>query len=292
MRAPLVAAALLAAVACAYRPLVLMHGFSFFVPGTPGSARSWDNFVGFVHKHHPGQQVFALDVDEHSSSSTALHQQVRDVAEAIGRIIDGNRSAFAHGFHLVGHSQGALIARCVIEKHRYNIENFVSIAGVQTGFYGDCGLPYIANRTCEAATQWLYTKKMQKSFSIANMWRTTDDLEYLAGNTFLPHFNNEGPVIDEELRDNLLSVGHLYFFASPHDIAIRPWYSGLFGFWDADFQSMVPMQKQRFYVEDTFGLRTMDEQGRLTLTAVDGVSHTEWHDSEDLFIKYFDPILQ
>eukprot|EP00727_Mastigamoeba_balamuthi_P006296 m51a1_g2287 hypothetical protein (92) ;mRNA; f:402051-404750 len=56
--------------------------------------------------------------------------------------------------------------------------------------------------------------------------------------------------------------------------------------------SMVPMQKQRFYVEDTFGLRTMDEQGRLTLTAVDGVSHTEWHDSEDLFIKYFDPILQ
>jgi palmitoyl-protein thioesterase len=111
-----------------YKPVVLVHGFS-------GSAHDWDTFVALLAQEHPGQQAFALDVDNKWASLKPMHKQVADTLAALHSTIAANRTLFADGFHLVGHSQGGLIARAVLQTEPFNVSSFVSLAGIQTGLY-------------------------------------------------------------------------------------------------------------------------------------------------------------
>ena len=76
------------------------------------------------------------------------------------------------------------------------------------------------------------------------------------------------------------------------DEAISPWQSSLLGFWDIDGQNVVPLEKQNYYVQDTIGLRTLQETNRLTLTSVSGHSHNSWLMEEDLIMQYIIPALE
>ena len=44
------------------------------------------------------------------------------------------------------------------------------------------------------------------------------------------------------------------------------------------------MQSQPEYADDTFGLRTLDESGRLNLTVVPGATHGDWTGNIDVRI--------
>jgi len=72
---------------------------------------------------------------------------------------------------------------------------------------------------------------------------------------------------------------------------IVPWQSSLFGFYDADGKTIVPMEKQQYYIEDTFGLKTLAESNRLTLTMVPGKSHGSWMHETEMIEKYVAPCL-
>ena len=73
---------------------------------------------------------------------------------------------------------------------------------------------------------------------------------------------------------------------------IAPWETSLFGFWDKDGKTVIPMEKQNYYTQDTFGLRTLKESGRLTVTNVPNRSHISWMIEEDLIVQYILPALE
>jgi len=197
---------------------------------------------------------------------------------------------FKEGFHFVGHSQGGLLARAVIEESDdFQIKHFLSLAGVQAGEYGNCK-SYFGAFDCPGLTQLLYSWAMRNVTSIAQFWRTPNHTEYMALNAFLPYMNNE---LEPKLRHkkNFISVGHVYLFASDGDTTIVPWQSSHFGFYDEDEKTIIPMEKQRYYIEDTFGLQTLDKSGRLTLTQVSGQTHGSWLHDEYLLKNYVIPLL-
>jgi palmitoyl-protein thioesterase len=278
----------LVALTVAYKPVVFMHGFSFFLPNA-GNVHSWNKTVAYVNKYHPGQKTYALSVDDGYKSSTPLFTQVDDVITLINTIMQQNPQDFAQGFHFVGHSQGALTARCVLQKVGFNVDNFVSLAGPQAGFYGDCGLPLVQNLTCTAATNLFYKSSSQETTSLANMWRSPSYATYLAGNEFMPTFNNEKAIVGS-YKKNFLHVNKMHFFGSPDDGVIKPWNSEIWGFWNTDFETVIPMDQQPVFTQDLFGLQTMYTQGRMSLYTVPGVGHTAWHDDESIFTKYLLPL--
>ena len=122
----LIAAAALLGTAAAYKPIIMLHGYT-------GSYKDYDLFISYIQKYHPGQETYALKVDDGVLSTRNLRKQVNDVTKAIQKLITNNPKNFSNGFHFVGHSQGGIISRAVLMENDFNIHNYISFAGVQAG---------------------------------------------------------------------------------------------------------------------------------------------------------------
>ena len=111
------------------------------------------------------------------------------------------------------------------------------------------------------------------------------------GNVFLPVMNNMvNP--DERRKQNILRLKHMYLFGSPADEVIVPWQSSHLGFFDSDGQTIVPLEKQDYYVQDTIGLRTLAESNRLSIVTVENVTHNDWMIRKDIIQQYVLPCFE
>ena len=111
--------------AFAFKPIFAMHGIS-------SGHHDWDHFSEFISKHHPGTHFVALPVFEVVDSYVALRQQVNGIIRFISNMSSSQPEIFGQGYHLVCHSQGALLCRCISQEwDGHNISTLVSLAGPQ-----------------------------------------------------------------------------------------------------------------------------------------------------------------
>ena len=186
-------------------PVIFMHGIT--------GDQTAGQFLGeILAREHPGQPYVSLPVDNGELSLKSLYEQTKDIQDVITTLMDSYPEVFANGFHLVGHSQGALLTRSVVEESdKFNIRNYISLAGVQAGEFGHCEA--FGNPDCEALTNYLYSPQVSNATSVAHFWRHPNPSVYMAGNTFLPVINNEvNP--DPRRKNNMLRLKHMYLFGS------------------------------------------------------------------------------
>jgi len=108
---------------------------------------------------------------------------------------------------------------------------------------------------------------------------------YRRTSKFLAYLNNETSSADHVAdsflwKNNFLRVKKLVLIGGPQDGTINPWQSAHFGYWrdcDKSLDVIVPMREQNIYLQDSFGLRTMDSQGRIVITTVPNTNHTMMH---------------
>ncbi|RLN72288.1 hypothetical protein BBJ28_00010284 [Nothophytophthora sp. Chile5] len=296
----------------------------FFFHGLTGNSTEGFNYEANLTAE--GRVFVALSFCERECSHQALDLQV-PMAIAAVRDVVARDDRFKDGYIFIGHSQGGLLARAVIEEmDDHKVHTFVSLAGGQNGiFYG----PQPADRapvggvregfgavvlpsTLFDFTGYSaegYRGKMQKEFaqrsmdpalqaaySFANLGRTPVRQVWLDTNTFMPRMNNVNKCawFDfychlEKLRrkSNFLRLKEAHFFASPNDGVAAPWQTSLFGQYndvntleeiESSFESftMVEMHDTVEYVEDTFGLRTLDERGGLFRYTAPDIPHCCW----------------
>ncbi len=147
----------------------------------------------------------------------------------------------------------------------------------------------------DAATDILYSKPLQDELSVANWWRSPDAQFYASKNLFLPLVNNEKSP-QASFRQNFLATGSVHLFGSPDDGTVVPWQTELFGqYADGDNPrnptTLIAMRHTNLYKNDTFGLKTMDSEGRLFLHAVAGVEHAHWLSNKTNFLANILPLL-
>jgi palmitoyl-protein thioesterase len=132
-----------------------------------------------------------------------------------------------------------------------------------------------------------------------------------------------------DYKSNFMSVEELVLIGGPDDGVITPWQSrslvvfyhntllffhnalpisySHFGFYD-DKLDVQPYQSQgvsthylyascllcffQFYISDAFGLKTLDEEGRIHVYNISGVEHTHWHTNKTVFDLYIEPWLK
>eukprot|EP01107_Rhizomastix_libera_P012587 TRINITY_DN3189_c2_g1_i1.p1 TRINITY_DN3189_c2_g1~~TRINITY_DN3189_c2_g1_i1.p1 ORF type:complete len:224 (+),score=41.77 TRINITY_DN3189_c2_g1_i1:167-838(+) len=219
--------------------------------------------------------------------------QLEDLIASIRSLAD-NSSLYDNGYHIVAHSQGGLLSRAAIQTmDDHKVRNFVSLAGVQLGEYGVpvIGFPWLQNLTEPLITSALYTDKMQKSVSIAGYWYDPlNHTRYLESNVFLPVINNENGY-NPRFKENLNRINSAHFYVSPSDGVIKPWNSALLSQYDSSGRKIVEMKDQEIYKKDTFGLRSLDESGKVFLNCVQKVPHTAWLAEKSAFEKYVLPWL-
>ncbi|EGG17218.1 palmitoyl-protein thioesterase 2 [Cavenderia fasciculata] len=270
-------------------PVLLLHGFA--LSNTAGTYRDFTDYVNWIKQNNPNQIAISLNVDNGFDSTQAMINQIYDVYQLIQNITKNNES-FANGYHLVGHSQGALILRSVVELYGLPVNTFVSLAGVHMGIYGLGPLSgWEQNLTEWELTNLFYTKTFQKSFSVANWWHDPQNRDrYLSENVFLPSINQELPNQIPQYKENLINIGSFHCFGSKDDGTVVPWISELFGFFDSNL-NLQPMFERDVYINDTFGLQTLYKEGRLTLTEIDGIAHAHWLSNQTIFNQYILPLI-
>ena len=284
---------LLLTSADAYLPIIMMHGVG-------SDAGEMNEIAKIIAKNHPNTTVTSLPLFENSPSAWdhPLQTQVDGVIDAIRKLVADDPEGYENGYHLVCKSQGALTCRCVIEMmDDHKVEHFVSLAGPQMGVFGTAyfdglekyGLPeWFVKATAES--MWLVAyNALGQRISVGNMWRDFNHLNsFEEHDEFIPKFTAKAT---SAMRSNFIRLKKAVFCVGSgpsYDGGIEPWQTGAWGFWNAD-GVMQNMTEHNFYKNDTFGLRTLDETGRLNLTIVPNVSHSDWTGNDKIIETYVLP---
>eukprot|EP00731_Ephydatia_muelleri_P021332 Em0013g1059a len=77
---------------------------------------------------------------------------------------------------------------------------------------------------------------------------------------YLPLLNNG---TNPAYKTNFLNLQQLVLIGGPDDGVITPWESSQFGFYEDNSETVADMKSQSFYTKDSFGLRTLDMQGKI-----------------------------
>jgi len=299
---------ILGSMACAIKSGSKLHPI-FFMHGIDGGHSDWDEAIAIINKTNPGTSMWAIQLYEGNLKSwTKLDEQISGVIKNMREIVAANPEIMSDGYHLVCHSQGALLCRCLIEAMSdHQVRHFVSLAGPQEGVYGKDFLmqvgffkkfPWLASLTMEESHIILYSSLIQRT-SIGNMWQDPfyQD-EYLKYNKFLPKYNGLTASADElaTYKANFIRLHNATFYAgsftdTEYDGGIEPFQSGNFGFFRTNSNTALrDMTSGVLYKNDKFGLKTLDEAGKLTVISVPNVSHNSWR-SKKYIKNYVIPIL-
>lgn len=185
----------------------------------------------------------------------------------------------ANGFNCVGLSQGNNICRGYVQK--YNdppVNTHLSIHGPIAGV---AALPHCypdghAGETCQTVSDVLaklaYNEKMQDFLFQAGYFR---DPNFVASPEYrkyseMAQWNNEGDIIDSSINTNFAKTNKFAMIKANADSVVVPREGEWWGQYDTDFETILTMKETKWYKEDTFGLRTADEAGKIFFNSTEG----------------------
>lgn len=238
----------------------------FFFHGLGSNANSGDNFRANLTAD--GRAFTALTFCQDACSFKALELQIHDAIAAIQTVISSNADTYKDGYIFMGLSQGAMVARGVVEYwDDHNVKTLISLAGPQNGlFYGPQKSDFLALGVLslygpEAVDPRIfdfskftpadYDGKLQRAIAdavldprLANQLALVDLLhppvakQWVATNPFLGNVNNVNVcgftssacrTEQRRRRTNFLKLRTAHFFGSPQDDFISPWQSAILG---------------------------------------------------------------
>ena len=134
--------------------------------------------------------------------------------------------------------------------------------------------------------------KAGQLISGCNYWNDPNQHElYLSKNVYLPFLNNEiKHENSSKYKENFSNLSRLVLIGGPDDHVIQPWQSAQYSFWDEEL-NVVPYNQLGYYTDDLFGLRALDEQGKITFCTFPGVHHTHWPHNREVYEKCIRPYL-
>lgn len=146
-----------------YRPVVIVHGLM------TGDVSTMQHLAARIAELHPGTKTYVIDRFCGLASLEPLWRQTKKLADDLLRIC----SLHPEGVHVIGYSQGGLIARGMIENYgnEHNVRTFVSLSSPQGGQYGaECFTKMFPALTARTAYELFYTRLGQRALSVANYW--------------------------------------------------------------------------------------------------------------------------
>ncbi|XP_031554332.1 lysosomal thioesterase PPT2-A-like [Actinia tenebrosa] len=281
------------AVSSGYKPVIIIHGIL-------DHARDLNDLAEFIKAAHPGTNISLINIFEEQRSFVPLWSQINGYRDKIRPIMQQAED----GVHIIGFSQGGIIARGMIETTSdHNVDTLISLSSPQMGQYGDTSFlkPFIPDVVVKTAYKVFYTYWFQHLLSIANYWNDPYHEELnLKKNIFLPYINNNQCLSElshsyftayETQKKNFLKLKNLILIGGPDDGVITPWESSQFGYYGSNNSYIKSMKEQEVYVQDSFGLRTLDRNRGVHTYTFSGIKHKNWHRSKEVFDKAIEPWL-
>jgi palmitoyl-protein thioesterase len=203
------------------------------------------------------------------------------------------------GFIFIAHSQGGLLARYYVQQfNNPKCETLITLGSPHQGTFGLPGkiderlkfLNYFEN----AARWFLYRSFMQNHVSCAQYYHNTLHVDqYLNRCNFLPYLNNSKPHdLSEHYKANIVALKHFVMVNSTAEAIVEPACSCHFGFYkDSSKEIEENLIETSCYKEDSLGLKTLDDAGKLYLLWCN-CAHTDYQEDGDCFKRCILPFLK
>ncbi|XP_061170118.1 lysosomal thioesterase PPT2-A-like [Saccostrea echinata] len=252
----------------AYKAVVFIHGLN-------GTSLDGNLINDIIQKLHPGTPYYAVNAFERLQTLLPLWEEVNIVKPYLLKYM----RAHQEGIHLICYSQGGLVCRGLLSTiPDHNVDTFIALSSPLAGIFGDWKFTHkcFPNFVRDNAYRFLYSKIGQEIF-LGNYWKDPHHLDlYRKFSKFLAPLNNDSmsPNV-AEYKQNFLRIKKLILIGGPNDDVISPWQSSQFGFYN-EMEEVQGMKEQMFYKEDSFGLKTMDEQNRIKTYTIPNIHHRHW----------------
>ncbi|KAI0344713.1 alpha/beta-hydrolase [Trametopsis cervina] len=277
------------------RPLVIWHGL-----GDSYGSEGILDFMDAIREMYPGIFVHSVGLAESQDDdrrATFFGDVNLQIANATAQIQD--IPELKGGFDAIGLSQGGQFLRAYIERtNSPPVHNLITFGSQHMGI---ADLPACArfDIMCQLARRatrgGVYSEWVQKNVVTAQYYRDPDRLSlYLERNHFLPDINNEYPSgVNKTYARNFASLNKLVLVMFSEDKTVVPKESSWFGSYapqqenvDSAEKTIIPMRLQSVYVNDTIGLRTIDERGDVVLDTCEG-EHMQLGDCWKGFVQKY-----
>ncbi|XP_046562081.1 lysosomal thioesterase PPT2-A-like isoform X2 [Haliotis rubra] len=266
----------------AYKHVVFMHGVL-------AGIEEFTPFVKQLKIDHPGTNVTLIKAYSNLHSLKPLWSQVGTIKAQLTAVMNSNPA----GIHLVCFSQGGLICRGLLSVLRHNVDTFIALSCPLAGQYGY--MSYMKKRFPKYVTKHLYKvlyTKAGQDISLGNFWMDPHHLtQYRKYSQFLAVINNDTDKGQSHTyKQNFSHLKKLVLIGGPDDGVITPWQTGHFGMFNSS-EAVLPMEDQRWYKEDSFGLRTLNVRKAIKMLTFSGVHHTKWHVNMTIYENGIKPFL-
>lgn len=276
-------AALLAASATAV-PTAVFHGL--------GDACIYPGMRSFTKELGTGTGDFAKCVEVGNGSLTSFFKNFETQAElGCKNLLAVDEFKNADEINVVGLSQGALIARYIVEScEGVKARNLLSIGGPNMGvtdiphcFHGP--LCKVVNKV---ARSLVYMGLVQDHLGPAGYFRDPKDYsKYLSDSVFLAKLNNESNAAAAN-KTNFESLNGLMLVMFTEDTMVYPKESEWFQTLDDKDRKVVALEDSDFYKNDDIGLKTLNDAKKVQFISVEG-DHLQF--SKDDVTNTFIPFL-
>ena len=199
-----------------------------------------------------------------------------------------------HGdFNVIGISQGALIARYIIEKCEMpgRVKRYISIGGPQMGVgkFPHCDTGMICDTVNYVVDKAVYFRLIQGIVGPAGYFKDVRNYkEYLNYSTFLSDLNNEKEAKNQSYKDRMLGLERMILIKFTEDTMIIPKETAWFQFYDANGE-LQKLEDSELYQKDFIGVKTLNEQGKIDFFKFYG-DHLDFGTEE--IDKYMIPYLE
>ncbi|ETV97503.1 hypothetical protein H310_09425 [Aphanomyces invadans] len=252
-------------------PVVIMHGMGDAAQN-PGMQRLRKAVATRLGGYATNVQIGASQAED---TSNGFFMNLDKQVDYFARVVAADEH-LRHGFNALGFSQGNLVVRGYIE--RYNsppVKSFVSIHGPLAGV---AGLPhcrpinFICKKISDLISAAAYADSVQDNVAQANYFRDPTRIsEYKVHARFLPDINNEHGSKNATFKANFANLEQLVLVRAAQDSMVYPRESEWFGAYeDGAFDKVLLMNETKWYQDDSFGLKTLNEAGKITLKETAG----------------------
>lgn len=270
---------MLCTVVAGYKPVIVMHGIN-------DDAKGMTTMVEFIQDAHPGTEVYNVDAFNNLDSFVNMWEQV----DGVQKLIDPFISNATEGVNLLCYSQGGVLCRGFLESFAdHNVKTLISLSSPQAGQFGDTVYFdfFFPNLTRDEFYLICYSDYGQ-DISFCDYWN--DPLQQDGYEKYCKFLYPLNKGENAAYKTNFLALENLVLIGGPDDGVITPWQSSHFGYYDKQL-NVQPYQNQSFYINDSFGLKTLDREGRIHVYEVAGVEHVHWHINKTVFDLYIEPWL-
>jgi palmitoyl-protein thioesterase len=255
-------------------PVAVFHGIGDSCLINPG-------MTSFTKKFADRLKVYAKCIETGGGPIdwfTSFNSQAEKACKQIQ-----NDPNFQGDFAVIGLSQGALLARYIIQscEMKGQVRRYISIGGPQMGVgsFPQCTGGVFCKYINKLVGTAVYFSFVQNHVGPAGYFKDIGNYQnYLSYSSFLADLNNEKSEKNQTYKEKFSNLEKVVLIKFSEDTMIIPKETAWFQFYDSAHQ-VQDIKETDFYKQDYIGFRKLAEENKIIFNTIEG-NHLQFSDDD------------